>query len=65
MSDQKEQNTQKKSKSRPSNSLVSKDEKTLSPSQMPSDFSISLAAKGGTDNLLYPAGERQQSMRGF
>ncbi len=33
---------------------------------MPSDFSISLAAKGGTDNLLLnPGDERRQSMRGF
>ena len=62
MSDQGDQNTQKKSNR---SSLVSKDEKTLPPSQMPSDFSISLAAKGGTDNLLYPKGERRQSMRGF
>lgn len=34
--------------------------------KMPSDFSISLAAKGGTDNLLLnPGSERVQSMRGF
>ena len=33
---------------------------------MPADFSISLAAKGGTDNLLLnPGSERVQSMRGF
>ena len=33
---------------------------------MPSDFSISLEAKGGTDNLLRdPGGERRHSMRGF
>lgn len=33
---------------------------------MPPDFSISLAAKGGTDNLLRnPGNERRQSMRGF
>ncbi|MDE2855991.1 MAG: ester cyclase [Chloroflexota bacterium] len=33
---------------------------------MPSDFSISLAASGGTDALLRgPGGERGQSMRGF
>ena len=33
---------------------------------MPRDFSISLAAKGGTDALLRkPGGERVQSMRGF
>ena len=34
--------------------------------KMPSDFSISLEAKGGTDNLLrQPGGERMHSMRGF
>ena len=65
MSDQSDQNAQKKSKNRSSTSLVSKGEKSLPPAKMPSDFSISLAAKGGTDNLLYPKGERQQSMRGF
>ena len=33
---------------------------------MPTDFSISLAAKGGADNLLRnPSNERLQSMRGF
>ena len=33
---------------------------------MPKDFSISLAAKGGTDRLLLnPASERVQRMRGF
>ncbi|MDX1413280.1 MAG: ester cyclase [Candidatus Promineifilaceae bacterium] len=33
---------------------------------MPADFSISLAAKGGTDRLLVdPGSERLQSMRGF
>ncbi|MCY4020443.1 MAG: ester cyclase [Chloroflexi bacterium] len=33
---------------------------------MPTDFSISLAAKGGTDNLLLnPGAKRIQSMRGF
>ena len=33
---------------------------------MPVDFSISLAAKGGSDTLLRnPGGERVQSMRGF
>ncbi len=37
-----------------------------SPRFMPPDFSISLAAKGGTDNLLLnPGNERLQSMRGF
>jgi predicted ester cyclase len=36
------------------------------PLVMPGDFSISLAAKGGADWLLFrPDGERQQSMRGF
>ena len=34
--------------------------------KMPADFSISLAAKGGTDNLLLnPGGKRIQSMRGY
>ena len=34
--------------------------------KMPGDFSISLAAKGGTDNLLLnPGGKRIQSMRGY
>ena len=33
---------------------------------MPPDFSISLAAKGGTERLLvHPGTERRQSMRGF
>ena len=33
---------------------------------MPKDYAISLAAKGGTDRqLLNPATERVQSMRGF
>lgn len=36
------------------------------PRGMPGDFSISLAAKGGTDRLLLdPGTERVQSMRGF
>jgi predicted ester cyclase len=36
------------------------------PRAMPGDFSISLAAKGGTDRLLVnPGNERLQSMRGF
>ena len=36
------------------------------PRQMPTDFSISLGAKGGTDRLLVnPGTERIQSMRGF
>ncbi len=36
------------------------------PRPMPKDFSISLAAKGGTDRqLLKPGTERVQSMRGF
>ena len=58
-----DQNTQKKS-NRPS-TLVSEDEDTLPSSHMPNDFSIPLAAKGGTDSLLYPTGKRRQSMRGF
>lgn len=36
------------------------------PRHMPTDFSISLGAKGGTDQqLLNPGTERRQSMRGF
>ena len=36
------------------------------PRQMPTDYTISLAAKGGTDRqLLNPATERVQRMRGF
>ncbi len=36
------------------------------PRSMPKDFSISLAAKGGTDRLLLnPASERVQRMRGL
>ena len=65
MSDQNEERNEPKKKGRISASLVSEDEQALSPSKMPPDFSISLAAKGGTDNLLYPKGERQQRMRGF
>ncbi len=52
-----------------SNDGVEPPEAVSSPSRarmMPRDFSISLAAKGGTDNLLLnPGAERAQSMRGF
>ena len=58
---QDEQQPERRSSAKP----AQKPREVRSALEMPADFSISLAAKGGTDTLLYPTGERQQSMRGF